>query len=69
MGRGRGLIAQIQREHARQVRFAQQAQMAYYRQQQAMRREAERASKAAQRAAIFDERERKRLDRSRSCRQ
>jgi restriction system protein len=33
----------------------------YYRQQQAMRREAERAEKAAQRAAITDERERKRL--------
>ncbi|OLE21422.1 MAG: hypothetical protein AUG49_22130 [Catenulispora sp. 13_1_20CM_3_70_7] len=57
----RGLIAEIQRQHARQVRANQQAQAGYYRQQQAMRREAERAVKAAQQAAVYDERERKRL--------
>ncbi|GII25712.1 restriction endonuclease [Planosporangium mesophilum] len=61
MARRRGLIAQIQREHARQVRASQQAQAAYYRQQQAMRRAAEQAARAAQRAAAVDERERKRL--------
>ncbi|HZO64727.1 MAG TPA: restriction endonuclease [Kribbellaceae bacterium] len=57
----RGLIAQIQREHARQVRASHQAQMAYYRQQQAARRLADQAAKAAQQAALADERERKRL--------
>ncbi|WP_436534582.1 restriction endonuclease [Actinoplanes sp. HUAS TT8] len=61
MARRGGFIAQIQREHARQVRASQQAEAAYIRQQQAMRRAAEQAAKAAQRASAADERERKRL--------
>jgi restriction system protein len=61
MARRGGLIAQIQREYARQQRVTVQAQATYYRQQQAMRREAERAARAAERASIADERERKRL--------
>lgn len=61
MARRRGLIAELQRQHARQVRAQQQAQAAYYRQQQAMRRAAEQAARAAQRAAVADEKERKRL--------
>lgn len=61
MARRKGIVAAIQREHARQVRATQQAQRAYVRQQQAMRRAAEQAARAAQRAAVSDERERKRL--------
>jgi restriction system protein len=55
------LIAQIQRDIARQQRHAAQARTAYVRQQQAMRRAAEQAMKAAERASVADERERKRL--------
>lgn len=61
MARRRGIIAQIQREHARQVRATHQAQTAHIRHQQAMRKAAEQAARAAQRAAVADERERKRL--------
>ncbi|GAA0553013.1 restriction endonuclease [Paractinoplanes ferrugineus] len=61
MARRKGIIASLQREHARQIRAAQQAQTAYVRQQTAMRRAAEQAARAAQRAAVADERERKRL--------
>ncbi|MFI5906046.1 restriction endonuclease [Dactylosporangium sp. NPDC051541] len=61
MARRRGILAQIQRAHAQQVRAQQRAQTAYVRQQQAMHRAAEQAMKAAQRAAVADERERKRL--------
>ncbi|HZO66260.1 MAG TPA: hypothetical protein VFB74_14760 [Kribbellaceae bacterium] len=56
-----GIIAQIQREAARQQRAQRQAQTAYYRHQQAMHRAAEQALKAAERGARADERERKRL--------
>jgi restriction system protein len=61
MARRRGLVAQLQRAHALQVRAQQQAQTAQHRQQQAMRRAAEQASRAMARASIADERERKRL--------
>lgn len=61
VARRRGIIASIQRDIARQQRFAQQAQLAHVRQQQALHRAAEQAVKAAGRAAIADERERKRL--------
>lgn len=61
MSRRGGFFAQVQREYARQQRAAQHAQAVYYRQQQAARREAERAMKAAERAAVADARESKRL--------
>jgi len=56
-----GIIREMQRTHARQVRAQQRAQAAAYRQYQQMRREAERAYKAAQQASAANERERKRL--------
>lgn len=56
-----GIIRELQRSHARQVRQQQRAQAVAYRYQQQMRREAERAARAAERAAAADERERKRL--------
>ncbi|MFI5485657.1 restriction endonuclease [Micromonospora echinaurantiaca] len=56
-----GLLKEMQRAHARQVRAQRQAQAAAYRQHQQLRREAERAMKAAQRSAAANERERKRL--------
>ncbi|MEW2381455.1 restriction endonuclease [Micromonospora sp. NPDC047707] len=56
-----GILKEMQRAHARQVRAQRQAQAAAYRHHQQLRREAERAMKAAQRAAAADERERKRL--------
>lgn len=56
-----GLIAQLQREIARQQRASRQAQAAYVRAQNAARREAERTMRALERAAAWDERERKRL--------
>ncbi|RKN29935.1 restriction endonuclease [Micromonospora musae] len=56
-----GILKEMQRTHARQVRAQKQAQAAAYRHQQQLRREAEHAMKAAQRAAAADERERKRL--------
>jgi restriction system protein len=56
-----GMIREMQRAHARQVREQQRAQASAYRQHQQMRREADRAMKAAQRASVADERERKRL--------
>ncbi|MFB9447446.1 restriction endonuclease [Dactylosporangium vinaceum] len=61
MARRRGIIAQIQRANAQQVRAHQRAQLAHVKQQQAMHRAAEQAMKAAERAAVADERERKRL--------
>lgn len=56
-----GILKEMQRAHARQVRAQKQAQTAAYRHHQQLRREAERAMKAAQRTAAIDERERKRL--------
>jgi restriction system protein len=56
-----GIIAQIQRDIARQQRAARQAQASYVRQQQAMRRAAEKAMREAERAAAINEREGKRL--------
>lgn len=56
-----GILKEMQRAHARQVRARRQAQAAAYRQHQQLRREAERAIKAAQRIAAANERERKRL--------
>lgn len=56
-----GIIREMQRAHARQVREQQRAQAAAYRHHQQLRREAERAAKAAERASVADERERKRL--------
>jgi restriction system protein len=61
LARRTGIVAAIQREHARQVRANQQAQRTFVRQQQAMRRAAEQAARAAQKATVADERERKRL--------
>ncbi|MFI1192351.1 restriction endonuclease [Micromonospora sp. NPDC020750] len=56
-----GILKEMQRAHARQVRAQTQAQAAAYRHHQQLRREAERAMKAAQRTAVANERERKRL--------
>ncbi|MER7166183.1 restriction endonuclease [Micromonospora sp. NPDC000207] len=56
-----GILKEMQRAHARQVRAQKQAQAAAYRQHQQLRREADRAMKAAQRANALDQRERKRL--------
>lgn len=56
-----GIIREMQRAHARQVRSQQRAQAAAFRHHQQMRREAEQAMRAAERAAVADERERKRL--------
>lgn len=56
-----GILKEMQRAHARQVRAQKQAQAAAYRHQQQMRREADRAMKAAQRASAANEREKKRL--------
>jgi restriction system protein len=56
-----GVIRELQRAQARQVRAQRQAQTAYHRHQQQMHREAVRAAKAAEQASKYDERERKRL--------
>ncbi|MFY1700613.1 hypothetical protein ACN28G_02500 [Micromonospora sp. WMMA1923] len=56
-----GILKEMQRAHARQVRAQKQAKTAAYRQHQQLRREAEHAMKAAQRASAADQRERKRL--------
>ncbi|GAB2964100.1 restriction endonuclease [Micromonospora polyrhachis] len=56
-----GIIKEMQRAHARQVRAQQRAGAAAHRHQQQLRRDAERAMKAAERAAAADERDRKRL--------
>ncbi|RUL93215.1 restriction endonuclease [Verrucosispora sp. FIM060022] len=56
-----GILKELQRAHARQVRAQRQAQAAAYRQHQQLQREAERAMREAQRAAVVNERERKRL--------
>ncbi|MFF5171558.1 restriction endonuclease [Micromonospora sp. NPDC000089] len=56
-----GILKEMQRAHARQVRAQKQAQAAAYRHHQQLRREADRAMKAAQRADAANEREQKRL--------
>ncbi|BCL15908.1 restriction endonuclease [Micromonospora sagamiensis] len=56
-----GIIREMQRAHARQVRAQRQAQAVAYRHHQQLVRAAESARKAAQRAAAEDARERKRL--------
>ncbi|GIJ79242.1 restriction system protein [Micromonospora phaseoli] len=56
-----GILKEMQRAHARQVRAQRQVQAAAYRHHRQLQREAERAMKEAQRAAPVNERERKRL--------
>ncbi|WP_328339747.1 hypothetical protein [Micromonospora sp. NBC_00421] len=56
-----GILKEMQRAHARQVRAQKQAQAAAHRHHQQLRRDAERALNAAQRTAVANERERKRL--------
>ncbi|OZV82991.1 hypothetical protein CA850_05645 [Micromonospora echinospora] len=56
-----GIIREMQRAHARQVRAQRQAQAAAHRHHQQLVRAAESARKAAERAAAADARERKRL--------
>ncbi|SCF44421.1 restriction system protein [Micromonospora matsumotoense] len=56
-----GILQEMQRAHARQVHAQKQAQAAAHRHHQQLRKEAERALKAAQRTAVANERERRRL--------
>jgi restriction system protein len=56
-----GIIRQMQRAHAQQVHAQQRAQATTYQQHQQMVWAAENARKAAERSAVADERERRRL--------